>query len=1069
MRLVIDLQGAQASSRARGIGRYALLLTQALLRQRGEHEVLIALNGCFADTVAPVKSALAGLIPAENIKVWDTPAAVFSADPDNAERRVAAELIRESFLANLRPDWILIASTVEGLSDDVVVSIGQMTSDVPTAAILYDLIPLIHKEIYLTNPVSERWYLSKMDQLKKADLLLAISTSSGAEAVAHLGFDPLHVVNISAAVDERFTPGVVSAEDMSRLQKQYGLVRPFIMYTGGIDHRKNIEGLIAAYAKLPVSLRRAHQLAVVCSVQAVDRARLQKLAAEAGLGSDELVLTGFVSDDDLLTCYRACKFFVFPSWHEGFGLPALEAMQCGKAVIATDCSSLPEVVGRSDALFKAHNVQAITDKMFEVLENDAYRVELEQHGLTQATKFSWDASARITWEALEVRHGMRAVPKNVVKPRPRLAYISPLPPESSGISDYSAELLPALAVHYDIEVVVSQPEVTSEWVRNNHPIRSVQWFQENATNFDRILYHFGNSHFHSHMFGLLQAYPGAVVLHDFYLSGIVAHRELTGELPHGWARSLVECHGWAAVAERFQAKDIAEVIYRYPCNLPVLQDALGIIVHADYSRQLAMHWYGPDAADRWEQIPHLRQLPSGETKAQARATLEINEGDFVVCSLGFVAPTKLNHRLLNAWLTSPLALDPKCRLVFVGRNHEGDYGKEFLSTIKSSEARNRITITGWADGDIYRRWLAASDLGVQLRTMSRGETSGTVLDCMNYGLATIINANGSMAEMPENAVWMLPDSFEDEELMEALVTLWQDKVRREQLGAQAQMLIATKHSPAGCAAQYAAAIERFYADPDQQRYHLAQALKARSPILADADWAQIARAVARNIPAHPACRQLLVDISDLHGNGLHGSVDTGLATLLRGWLTAEHKGWHVEPVYFCEESSSYRYARFFVCRLLGLYDGWVQETLAEAWDGDVMVRLVQQPEVSQVEMAAIQEWFARGVAVQFLLDHDLGELGEEPAAAEIQAWQSWLQDTLAFDGVICLSSKTAHTLEDWLREADRKRTKGFVINSVPTNDNSAKGSSRQLSPDQASQLLQMLAAVRQMPQAGAPH
>lgn len=116
------------------------------------------------------------------------------------------------------------------------------------------------------------------------------------------------------------------------------------MYTGGIDHRKNIEGLIKAWSELPMQLRRTHQLAVVCHANENDKLRLYDLAASFGLKDCDLVLTGFVPDEDLLLLYNACELFVFPSWHEGFGLPALEAMQCGKPVLAANRASLPEVV-----------------------------------------------------------------------------------------------------------------------------------------------------------------------------------------------------------------------------------------------------------------------------------------------------------------------------------------------------------------------------------------------------------------------------------------------------------------------------------------------------------------------------------------------------------------------------------------------------------------------------------------------------------------------------------------------------------------------------------------------------
>jgi glycosyltransferase involved in cell wall biosynthesis len=103
------------------------------------------------------------------------------------------------------------------------------------------------------------------------------------------------------------------------------------------------------------------------------RGALETLAKEKGLKAEELVLTGFVPEEDLLTLYGLCKAFVFPSWHEGFGLPALEAMTCGRAVIGANTSSLPEVRGRDDALFDPMNDTSITEKLAQVLTDDTFR------------------------------------------------------------------------------------------------------------------------------------------------------------------------------------------------------------------------------------------------------------------------------------------------------------------------------------------------------------------------------------------------------------------------------------------------------------------------------------------------------------------------------------------------------------------------------------------------------------------------------------------------------------------------------------------------------------------------
>ncbi len=117
MRIVIDMQGAQTKSRFRGIGRYTMSFTQAIVRNRGEHEVLLALSGFFPETIEPVRAAFNGLLPQENIRVWHAPGPVMEAYAANDGRREMAELIREAFLASLQPDVIHISSLFEGYVD----------------------------------------------------------------------------------------------------------------------------------------------------------------------------------------------------------------------------------------------------------------------------------------------------------------------------------------------------------------------------------------------------------------------------------------------------------------------------------------------------------------------------------------------------------------------------------------------------------------------------------------------------------------------------------------------------------------------------------------------------------------------------------------------------------------------------------------------------------------------------------------------------------------------------------------------------------------------------------------
>ena len=176
MRMVIDMQGAQTESRFRGIGRYTLSLALAIARNRGEHEIILALSGLFPETIEPIRAAFDELLPQENIRVWHASGPVRECEPANALRREVAERIREAFLASLWPDVVLVSSLFEGLGDNAVTSIGVLDTDTPVAVILYDLIPLISPDIdFATNRVYKDYYHRKLASLNRAQRLLAIS------------------------------------------------------------------------------------------------------------------------------------------------------------------------------------------------------------------------------------------------------------------------------------------------------------------------------------------------------------------------------------------------------------------------------------------------------------------------------------------------------------------------------------------------------------------------------------------------------------------------------------------------------------------------------------------------------------------------------------------------------------------------------------------------------------------------------------------------------------------------------------------------------------------------------
>jgi glycosyltransferase involved in cell wall biosynthesis len=1018
MRIVIDLQGAQSASRFRGIGRYSLALALGVARNAGEHEVWIVLNNGLPAAIASIRAAFEGLVPQQRIRVFDIATPSAEMDPHCQWRTRANEPVREYCIDQLRPDAVLVTSLFEGYVDDAVASVGQWRSGADTAVVLYDLIPFLNPQAYLASGAQRDYYQRKIDSLRAAGLLLAISDYSREEAIGALGLDPDRVVAISTAVDERFQPGAQSADELAALRARFGITRDVIMYApGGFDDRKNIDGLIEAYSMLAPPLRATHQLLLASKLQPSERERLHQHSLRCGLADGELLFTDYVDDDTLVALYRSCALFVFPSKHEGFGLPALEAMACGALVIGGDNTSLPEVIGNPEAMFDAADPQAIAARLAQVLGDPALQQRLREHGRSQAAKFSWDATATRALRALEAHHARKAPPAPARSKR-RLAFISPLPPERTGIADYAVQCLPALTEYFDIELVTNQQQVQLPAALAALPRRDVAYLRANAHRYDQLIYQFGNSPFHSHMFALLEDHPGVVVLHDFYLSSVLAYEQMTGAMPRAFTDALFHSHGYRAV-QAGAAPGAEEAKRDYPCNLAVLQGADAVIVHSAHARALACSWYGAQAADNWHVVALPRSAPLAGGRAAARQALGIAPGAFLACSFGFVDSTKLSHRVLDAWVASALAADPQAELVFVGANHGGQYGQQLLASIAAAGAGNRIRIAGWSDEAVYQQYLQAADCAIQLRSVSRGETSAAVLDCMNYGVATIVNANGAMAALPDEAVWKLADDFAQPDLAAALAALRADPERRAALGARGAAAIAAAHRPEHGARRYADVLDGVWAAAPRSMTALVRAAAAVLPG-DEQSVQQMAQCLSFAPQRMPQPRQLLVDVTNIVRNDLGTGIERVVRMQLLELLRQPASGFRVEPVYLSDQGGRvhYRYAQQYACKLLGIAPVTHGDTAIDVNPGDVFYAPDYAPAatIDAAQAGIYSQWRARGVSVNFLI-HDLLPVLQPqffPPGAD-SGHAAWLACIAAnTDRLVCISAAVADEMASWM-------------------------------------------------------
>jgi glycosyltransferase involved in cell wall biosynthesis len=196
---------------------------------------------------------------------------------------------------------------------------------------------------------------------------------------------------------------------LERVRALYGIKGDYVLAVGSIQPRKNLVRLIAAYAEL----RRARASAALPQLVLVGkRAWLYGetlRAVEAHSLHNFVTFTGYVSADDLPALYTGALCFVYPSYFEGFGLPPLEAMQCGAPVLAGDRTSLPEVLGDAGLLVNPFDERAIAEGLARLIDDGDLRADLRRKGLERARLFDWHETARLTLKAYEqaIREGGR--------------------------------------------------------------------------------------------------------------------------------------------------------------------------------------------------------------------------------------------------------------------------------------------------------------------------------------------------------------------------------------------------------------------------------------------------------------------------------------------------------------------------------------------------------------------------------------------------------------------------------------------------------------------------------------
>lgn len=1015
MRLIIDMQGVQTESRFRGIGRYTMEFAQAILRNKGEHQVFLALSGLFPHTIEPIRAAFDGLMPQENIRVWHTLGHVNDKDQNNFAQREVAELVREAFLASLCPDIVHICSLFEGYVDDAVTSIGRFDNRTLVTATLYDLIPMINSDKYLKpNPSYATYYERKLNSLRNAKQLFAISEYTKNEGLNFLSVDSSHIIDVSTAIGSEFRPIQVNTLAKTTLLSKVGIKKPFVLYTGGCDERKNLPRLIEAWSKLSFEVRQSHQLFFAGRMPESNVAELQCVARLQCLNDDELLFSGYVCDEELVQLYNLCKLYVFPSWHEGFGLPALEAMACGAPVIGANTTSLPEVIGLSEALFDPYDVNDICSKIQEALTDQHLLDKLSDHGLQQSKRFSWDKTAEVAisaWEKLVASHNLTP----------------------STLSDYTSDfsnLFKMISFANGVTTVEQLTDLSCKLALNECSSIKRQLFvdiseliqRDSATGVQRVV--------RSYLIQLLKSPPMGFSVSPVYATTTDGYRYANAYMakafgsnaptlddsPIYWQRGDIffgldlQHHVQLSKAENYKAMRDDGVIVKF-----LIYDLLPI--------QLGDFFHESDVKKLHKQLMQM-----------------IGQQDHAICI------SRATADAYQAWIQdSDITLNSTLTVDWV------HMGADLEGSRPSCGLPENVAIT--------LRALRTRPTFVSVSTLEPRKAQTQILDAIEVLWANhqdinlvLVGQQGwnvealadRIAKHPENGqrlFWLKGISDEYLELVYQASTCLVAASLNEGFGLP--LIEAARHNVSVIARDIPVFREvaeenafYFYGETGEQ---LASAMnewlelhqKGLAPTSTRMQWSTWQESTSHLktalIEKNYTRRQLLVDISELVQHDARTGIQRVVRNILKEWLNNPPKGFKVEPVY-ASETGPYRYARNFSKKLVCEQ---IYEQIDEAIDfspGDVFFVLDYQPHFQSAQASFYQQLRQQGVTVKFMV-YDLLIILQPEHFPEgtTDIFTKWLKVVGESDGAICISQAVADDLQHWMQNKQWSRLRSYQI------------------------------------------
>ncbi|MCI8285811.1 MAG: glycosyltransferase [Firmicutes bacterium] len=728
-------------SKNRGIGNYALSQFKAMIENDNNNKYFF-FNMFEAFSMSEI-------VNSENIEdIYLFSGIKYELISDIEYKDIVGDIIK-NFIKDKKIDVFYITSPFES---QIIRYEKKWFNGIRVIATVYDIIPFVMKDIYLRDKSTYEYYISCIEMLRWMDEYLVISESVKTDMIKYLNFPEEKIHVIYGAVDaDAYKEIKISDLEKQELFNKYKIDSDYIMCTGGDDHRKNIEGLIKAYAMLDKDIIHNYQLVVVCKLSEISYEKYTSLIKKLNI-TGRVILTNFVTNVDMIKLYNLATLMAFPSLYEGLGLPILEAWSCGIPVLTSNNSSLDEIGKDAAILVDPYDVKDISKGLKYAL-TEADLDELIRKGKEKLKLFNWSGVAE---KAINIINNISPnidvdTDKDSVN---KIAMFTPLPPIQSGISDYSVDIITQLSNKFDIDVFIDDYKANCE-LPENVQIFNHKKFKKKYSEYDRIIYQVGNSLYHQYMFDYIKKYKGIIVLHDYRLNNVLEAMYLYKDYkPKIFKRNL---------AEDLNENEIDDYMNNVSNGLKnelsingfVTNYADRIIVHSEYAKRELLRKKINYSVNI---IPLYAKINVNATDILYSEKLNINNTTIVFSSFGHIHETKRTIPILKAFKKLE-EHHKEIKLFFVGKMAE-ELSEQFYKCINENNLDSKVIVTGYIDLNDFENYIDISDICLNLRYPYNGESSASFMRLLGKGKCTIVNKIGSFSEIPENACVMI-DSVED--------------------------------------------------------------------------------------------------------------------------------------------------------------------------------------------------------------------------------------------------------------------------------------------------------------------